>query len=49
MVLADLGKRITNAVSGLTRSDVVDEKALDGMLKEICAALLEADVSSFFG
>ncbi|KAI5799294.1 SRP54-type protein [Peziza echinospora] len=45
MVLADLGKRITSAVSGLTRSEVVDEKALDGMLKEICAALLEADVN----
>lgn len=45
MVLADLGKRITGAVSGLVRSDVVDDKALDNMLKEICAALLEADVN----
>ncbi|KAF8460673.1 SRP54-type protein [Kalaharituber pfeilii] len=45
MVLADLGKRITSAVSSLARTDVVDEKALDGMLKEICAALLEADVN----
>ena len=26
MVLADLGKRITGAVSGLVRSDVVDDK-----------------------
>ena len=27
MVLADLGKRITSAVSNLTHSNVVDEKA----------------------
>ncbi|TGZ83153.1 signal recognition particle protein [Ascodesmis nigricans] len=45
MVLADLGKRITSAVSNLTHSNVVDEKALDAMLKEICAALVEADVN----
>ncbi|KAG0641528.1 SRP54-type protein [Tuber brumale] len=45
MVLADLGKRITSAVSDLARSSVVDEKIFDGMLKEICSALIEADVN----
>ncbi|KAI5793240.1 SRP54-type protein [Geopyxis carbonaria] len=45
MVLADLGKRITSAVSNLTHSNVVDEKAFDGMIKEICSALIEADVN----
>lgn len=45
MVLQDLGRRINAAVSDLTRSQNLDEKAFDGMIKEICAALLEADVN----
>lgn len=45
MVLQDLGRRINAAVSDLTRAPNLDEKAFDGMLKEICAALLEADVN----
>ncbi|GBF60957.1 signal recognition particle 54 kDa protein [Trichophyton mentagrophytes] len=45
MVLQDLGRRINAAVSDLTRSNAVDEKALDAMIKEICAALLSADVN----
>lgn len=45
MVLSDLGKRINAAVGELTKSNVVDEQALDSMLKEICAALLESDVN----
>ncbi|KAK9317909.1 SRP54-type protein [Lipomyces starkeyi] len=45
MVLADLGRRINAAMADLTRSNVVDEKALDSMLKEICMALLESDVN----
>ncbi|ODQ66358.1 signal recognition particle protein [Nadsonia fulvescens var. elongata DSM 6958] len=45
MVLADLGQRINNAVSSLTKNNVIDEKALDDMLKEICVALLESDVN----
>lgn len=45
MVLQDLGRRINAAVSDLTRSSNLDEKAFDGMIKEICAALLEADVN----
>ncbi|EEP79001.1 signal recognition particle 54 kDa protein [Uncinocarpus reesii 1704] len=45
MVLQDLGRRINAAVSDLTRSSNLDEKAFDSMLKEICAALLSADVN----
>ncbi|RCI11317.1 hypothetical protein L249_7771 [Ophiocordyceps polyrhachis-furcata BCC 54312] len=45
MVLQDLGRRINAAVTNLTREQNLDEKALDSMLKEICAALLEADVN----
>lgn len=45
MVLADLGRRINAAVSDLTKSNSVDEQALDAMLKEICTALLECDVN----
>nr|KMM67629.1 srp54-like protein [Coccidioides posadasii RMSCC 3488] len=45
MVLQDLGRRINAAVSDLTRSNDLDEKVFDSMLKEICAALLSADVN----
>ncbi|KAI9760520.1 MAG: hypothetical protein M4579_001605 [Chaenotheca gracillima] len=45
MVLQDLGRRINSAVSDLTRSATLDEKAFDGMIREICSALLEADVN----
>lgn len=44
MVLQDLGRRINAAVNDLTRSATLDEKAFDGMVKEICNALVEADV-----
>ncbi|KAJ5241135.1 uncharacterized protein N7469_002726 [Penicillium citrinum] len=45
MVLQDLGRRINSAVNDLTRSNNLDEKAFDDMVKEICAALLSADVN----
>ena len=45
MVLQDLGRRINAAVNDLTRSPTLDEKAFDGMIKEICNALMEADVN----
>ncbi|KAL4737594.1 SRP54-type protein [Aspergillus similis] len=45
MVLQDLGRRINAAVNDLTRSPNLDEKAFEEMLKEICAALLSADVN----
>ncbi|KAF3038989.1 Signal recognition particle [Didymella heteroderae] len=45
MVLQDLGRRINAAVSDLTRSPNLDEKAFEAMLKEISNALVEADVN----
>jgi len=45
MVLQDLGKRINAAVTDLTRAPTMSEKAFDGMIKEICNALMEADVN----
>lgn len=44
MVLADLGRRINGALSSAMKSSDVDS-AIDGMLKEICNALLESDVN----
>ena len=42
MVLADLGRRINNAVNEYTsRTPKFDEKALDAVLKEIAMALLQ--------
>jgi len=45
MVLADLGRKITTALHSLGKATVIDEDVLNSMLKEICAALLEADVN----
>ncbi|KAH9996792.1 SRP54-type protein [Russula vinacea] len=45
MVLSDLGRRLNAALSSLNRTPVVDEKVLDALLKEVCAALLESDVN----
>lgn len=45
MVLADLGRKITTALHSLSKATVINEEALNAMLKEICAALLEADVN----
>lgn len=45
MVLQDLGRRINGAVNDLTRAPTLDEKAFDGMIKEISNALIEADVN----
>lgn len=45
MVLQDLGRRINGALNDLTRSATLDEKAFDGMIKEISNALVEADVN----
>ncbi|TPX71079.1 hypothetical protein SpCBS45565_g01362 [Spizellomyces sp. 'palustris'] len=45
MVLADLGRKINNALRSLTQESVIDEKVLDGILREVCAALLESDVN----
>ena len=45
MVLSDLGRRINAAVQDLSRAPNLDEKAFDSMVKEICSALLSADVN----
>ncbi|KAI7870552.1 SRP54-type protein [Spinellus fusiger] len=45
MVLADLGRKINNALSELTKAPLVDEKVLDALLRDICAALLASDVN----
>lgn len=45
MVLADLGRKLNAALASLNRAPVVDEKVLDAILKEVCAALLESDVN----
>ncbi|KAL0089334.1 SRP54-type protein [Phycomyces blakesleeanus] len=45
MVLADLGRKINTALVDLTKAPVVDEKVLDALLRDICAALLASDVN----
>lgn len=45
MVLADLGRKITSALRSLSNATVINEEVLQAMLKEICTALLEADVN----
>ena len=45
MVLQDFGGRISAAVGNLMREPNLDEKVFDSMIKEICSALLSADVN----
>jgi len=45
MVLADLGRKINNALRSLSNATVIDEAVLQSMLSEIVRALLEADVN----
>jgi signal recognition particle subunit SRP54 len=45
MVLNELGSRITTALAAMSQAMVIDEAVLDACLKEICAALLQADVN----
>ena len=40
MVLAGLGRRLTNALQSLNHTTVIDEDALKSMLKEICAGMI---------
>jgi len=44
MVLAELGGKITRAISNMRNSHMIDETVLDEMLKEIGNALVTADV-----
>ena len=46
MVLAELGTKIKGALSKLRDSTLIDEDALDSVLKEICFALLQSDVNA---
>ena len=45
MVLADLGRKINAALHSLSKATVINEEVLNDMLKDVCAALLEADVN----
>ncbi|KAG9038452.1 Signal recognition particle [Tulasnella sp. JGI-2019a] len=45
MVLVDLGRRINSAFAQLNKAPVIDDKALDALLKEVASALLESDVN----
>ena len=45
MVLADLSARLGNALRKLNAAMVLDEEVVEQCLKEIAAALLQADVS----
>ncbi|KRX14256.1 Signal recognition particle 54 kDa protein [Trichinella nelsoni] len=45
MVLAELGRKIRNAIGSLSHATIINEEVLTSMLKEVCTALLEADVN----
>ena len=45
MVLQELGGKLTAALHRMQSVTVISEEVLNGMLKEISAALLEADVN----
>jgi len=45
MVLTELGRKITGAFSRLNTAAIIDDDLLDEVLKEIAAALLQADVN----
>jgi signal recognition particle subunit SRP54 len=48
MVLAELGKKLSNALSNLQKASVVDEEVLKKVLNEISMALLQSDVNVKF-
>lgn len=45
MVLADLGRRIRDAINKLGQATIINEDELNAMLKEVCSALIESDVN----
>lgn len=45
MVLGELGASINAALKGLSSAPLIDEKVLDALLKDLCGALLAADVN----
>jgi signal recognition particle subunit SRP54 len=44
MVLAELGTKITDALRKVKNAQTIDQTVIDEMLKDICNALLQADV-----
>ncbi|CAE8648653.1 unnamed protein product, partial [Polarella glacialis] len=48
MVLGDLGSKITASFRKLNTAPIIDDELLDEVLKEIAAALLQADVNVKF-
>jgi signal recognition particle subunit SRP54 len=45
MVLGELGNKITSALSKLDGSSLLTDQAVSDMIKEICNALVAADVN----
>jgi signal recognition particle subunit SRP54 len=45
MVLAELGHRLTKALSRLNSSTIVDDEVISAIQSDVCRALLEADVN----
>lgn len=46
MVLVDIGSRISAALKRMVESTVIDQAVIDELLKEICNALVSADVNT---
>ena len=46
MVLNEMGQKISQALAFMNNAETLDEKVLDACLKEICTALLQADVNA---
>ena len=47
--MAELGRKITGALHNLSKATVINEDVLNSLLKEVCSALLEADVNIKLG
>jgi signal recognition particle subunit SRP54 len=45
MVLGELGSQLTKALHQISTASTIDAAVLDSFLKEICTALLQADVN----
>ncbi|KAJ3333516.1 hypothetical protein HDU76_007282 [Blyttiomyces sp. JEL0837] len=45
LTVQDLGRQLQSALHSLTKENVIDEKVLNAVLKEICSALLQANVN----
>ncbi len=46
MVLNEMGQKISQALAFMNNAETLDEKVLDACLKEVCTALLQADVNA---